>query len=118
MDAQAAQNLTAAINALAAAPAALPAAPAAPATPVTRPPLTSPYEGGAFGLLSHLGAQLFCDGCAPLSSKFTAKVDDLQLFLANLKNQAKMCCWDHPTHGILDFTVAGTTSICLMIMAN
>ena len=69
MDAQAAHNLAAAINALAATAVALPASPAAPVAPVTGPPLTSPYEGGAFDLLSCLGAQLFHDDCAPLSSK-------------------------------------------------
>ena len=45
----------------------------------------------------------------PSLPKFMGKVDDLQLFLADLKNQAKMCHWDHPTHGILNFPVAGTT---------
>ena len=51
MDAQAAQNLAAAINALAAAAAALPAAPAAAAAPATGPPLTSPYAGDALSLV-------------------------------------------------------------------
>ena len=60
-------------------------------------------------LLSRLGAQLFCDSCTPLSSKFMGKVDDLQLFLTDPKNQTKMCHWDHPTHGILTFTITGTT---------
>ena len=90
MDAQAALNLDAAINALAAAAAALPAAPEAPAATAAGPLLPSPYEGDILDLLSHLGAQLFHDSCTPLSSKFMGKVDDLLLFLADLKNQAKM----------------------------
>ena len=109
MDAQAAQTLAAVIQTLTATAAALPAAPPAPAAPAAEPPLTSPYEGYALDLLSHLGAQLFCDGCTPLSSKFMGKVDVLQLFLADLKNWATMCHWDHPIHGILTFTVLGTT---------
>ena len=85
MDEQAGQNLAAAMNALAAAAAALPAAPATPAAPVAGPPLTSPCEGDTLALLSRLSAQLFCDGCTPLSSKFSGKVDDLQLFLADVQ---------------------------------
>ena len=109
MDAATAQQLAAAIQALAAAAAALPPPPAppAPAAPVADP-LTSPYEGGPLDLASRHGSSLFRDGAQALASKFTGKVNALQLFLADLKTRAKMCRWDHPTHGILTVVVAGT----------
>ena len=109
MDAAAAQQLATAIQALAAAVAALPPPPAlpAPAAPAADP-LTSPYEGGPLDLASQHGSSLFCDGALALTSKFTGKVNTLQLFLADLKTRAKMCCWDHPTHGILTVAVNGT----------
>ena len=84
-------------------PPALPA-PAAP----TADPLTSPYEGGPLDLTSQHGSSLFCDGAHALASKFTGKVNALQLFLADLKTRAKTCRWDHPTHGILTVAVDGT----------
>ena len=109
MDAATAQQLAAAIQALAAAAAALPPppAPAAPAA-LAADPLTSPYEGGPLDLASRHGSSLFRDGAQALASKFTGKVNALQLFLADLKTRAKTCRWDHPTHGILSMTVAGT----------
>ena len=109
MDAATAQQLAAAIQALAAAAAALPPPPAppAPAAPAVDP-LTSPYEGGPLDLASWHGSSLFRDGTQALASKFTRKVNALQLFLANLKTRAKTCCWDHPTHGILTVAVDGT----------
>ena len=109
MDAATAQQLAAAIQALAAAAAALPPPPAlpAPAAPAADP-LTSPYEGDPLDLASRHGSCLFRDGAQALASKFTGKVNALQLFLADLKTRAKTCCWDHPTHGILTVTVAGT----------
>ena len=107
MDAATAQQLAAAIQALAAAAAALPPPPAppAPAAPEADP-LTSPYEGGPLDLASQHRSSQFSDGAQALASKFTRKVNALQLFLADLKTRAKTCCWDHPTHGIL--TVVGT----------
>ena len=109
MDAATAQQLAAAIQALAAAAAALPPPPAppAPAAPAADP-LTSPYEGGPLDLASWHGSGLFRDGAQALASKFTGKVNALQLFLADLKTRAKTCRWDHPTHGILTVTAAGT----------
>ena len=109
MDAATAQQLAAAIQALAVAAAALPPPPApqAPAAPAADP-LTSPYEGGALDLASRHGSSLFCDGAQALASKFTGKVKALQLFLADLKTRAKTCHWDHPTHGILTVVVDGT----------
>ena len=109
MDVATAKQLAAAIQALAAAPAALPPPPAppAPAAPAADP-LTPPYEGGPLDLASRHGSSLFRDGAQALTSKFTGKVDALQLFLANLKTRAKMCHWDHPTHGILTVVVAVT----------
>ena len=109
MDAAAAQQLATAIQALAAAVAALPPPPAppAPAAPAADP-LTSPYEGGPLDLATQHRSSLFCDGALALASKFTGKVNALQLFLADLKTRAKMCCWDHPTHGVLTVAVDST----------
>ena len=102
MDAATTQQLATAIQALAASVAALPPPPAppAPAAPAADP-LTSPYEGGPLDLASRHGSSLFHDGAQALTSKFTGKVNALQLFLADLKTRAKTCRWDHPTHGIL-----------------
>ena len=109
MDAAAAQQLANAIQALAVAAAALPPPPAPPAPAVpAADPLTSPYEGGPLDLASRHGSSLFRDGALALTSKFTGKVNALQLFLADLKTRAKTCRWDHPTHGILTVAVDGT----------
>ena len=109
MDAAAAQQLATAIQALAAAVAALPPPPAPPAPAVpAADPLTSPYKGGPLDLASQHGSSLFHDGALALTSKFTGKVNALQLFLADLKTRAKTCCWDHPTHGILTVGVDST----------
>ena len=109
MDAAAAQQLATAIQALAAAAAALPPPPAPPApAALAADPLTSPYEGGPLDLASQHGSSLFCDGALALASKFMGKVNALQLFLADLKTRAKMCHWDHPTHGILTVAVNST----------
>ena len=109
MNAAAAQQLVDAVQALAVAAAALPPPPAppAPAAPAADL-LTSPYEGGPLDLASQLGSSFFCDGALALASKFTGKVNALQLFLADLKTRAKTCRWDHPTHGILTVAVDGT----------
>ena len=73
-------------------------------------PLASPYEGGPLGLASQHGSSLFHDGALALAlaSKFTGKVNALQLFLVDLKTRAKMCHWDDPTHGILTVAIDGT----------
>ena len=109
MDAATAQQLAAAIQALAVAAAALPPPPAppAPAAPAADP-LTSAYEGGSLDLASWHGSSLFRDGAQAHVSKFTGKVNALQLFLADLKTRAKTCRWDHPTHGILMVVGTGT----------
>ena len=112
MDAAAAQQLATAIQALAVATAALPPppgppAPAAPAAPAADP-LTSPYEGGPVDLASRHSASHFRDVALALASKFTGKVNALQLFLSNLKTRAKTCHWDHPPHGILTVGIDGT----------
>ena len=109
MDAATAQQLAAAIQALAAAAAAPspPPAPPAPAAP-TADPLTSPYEGGPLDLAYRYGSSLFLDGAQAPGSKFTGMVNALQLFLANLNTRAKTCRWDHPTNGIITVVVAGT----------
>ena len=90
MDAATAQQLAAAIQALAAAAAALPppAAPAAPAAPPADP-LTSPYKGGPLDLASRHRSSLFCDGAQALASKFTGKVNALQLFLPTSRQEPR-----------------------------
>ena len=90
MDAATAQQLATAIQALAAAAAALPPPPAppAPAAPAADP-LTSPYEGGPLDLVSWHGSSLIRDGAQALASKFTGKVNALELFLVDLKTIAK-----------------------------
>ena len=109
MDAATTQQLATAIQALAEAAAALPPPPAppAPAAPAAEP-RTSPYEGGPLDLASQHRSSLFRDGAQALASKFTGKVNALQLLLADLKTRAKTCRWDHPTHGILTVAVDGT----------
>ena len=69
MDAATAQQLAAAIQALAATTAALPPPPAppAPAAPAADP-LTSPYEGGPLYLTSRHGSSLFRDGAQAIAS--------------------------------------------------
>ena len=89
--------------------AALPPTPPAPAAPAADP-LTSPYKGGPLDLASRHRSSLFRYGALALASKFTGKVNALQLFLADLKTRAKTCCWDHPTHGILMVAVDSTTT--------
>ena len=108
MDNNAAQQLVAAKNALAATAMAIPPAVLVPLAAPPLPPLTSLYKGRALDLTSCHASSLFHDGCAMLDSKFTGKVDALQLFLADLKTCTKACCWDSATHDILSITVAGT----------
>ena len=93
MDNNAAQQLTPAINALAAMATAIPPAARVPLAAPPPPPLASRYEGGVLNLTSCRGSSLFHDCCATLDSKFTSKVDALQLFLAYLKAHAKTCHW-------------------------
>ena len=109
MDAASAQQLVAAIQVLAVAAAVIPPPPAPPApAALAADPLTSPYEGGLLDLASWHGSSLFHDGALALASKFTGKVNTLKLFLANLTTRAKMCRWDHPTHGILTVAIGST----------
>ena len=109
MDASTAQQLATAIQALAVAAAALPPRPGLPVpAALAGDALTSPYEGGPLDLASRHGLILFWDRALALASKFTGKVNSLQLFLANLKPRAKTCHWNHPMHGILMVVVDGT----------
>ena len=109
MDAATAQQMATTIQALAAAAAVLPPPPAPPGPAAhAADPLTSPYEEGPLDLASQHGSSLFRDGAHALASKFTGKVNALQLFLADLKTRAKTCHLDHPTHGILTVAVDGT----------
>lgn len=105
MDQATAQALADAIQALAAAGAA--AAP--PAVPPAAPPdIVSPYEGAKLDLTSRTGTSLFRSGSEALTSKFTGKVEDLHLFLADLRIRSQTCRWNSNTHGILTIPVAGT----------
>ena len=108
MDAAAAQQLADVIQLLAVAMAVLPPPPAPPApAALAADPLMSQYEEGPLDLASQHGSSLFCSGALALASKFTGKVNALQLFLADLKTRAKTCHWDHPTQGILTVAVDG-----------
>ena len=103
-----AQQLAQAIKALSTAAAAPPAAPAA----IPPPPIfdhISPYEGNALDLSSWTGTSLFQKGSEALASKFTGKVEDLHLFLADLKDRSKTCRWNSTTHGIISLVISGTT---------
>ena len=100
-----------AIQALATAAAAAPPPPAAPAaiSPPVIPDHISPYEGNAIDLSSRTGTSLFQKGSEALASKFTGKVEDLHLFLADLKDHSETCRWNSTTHGIISITITGTT---------
>ena len=103
-----AQQLAQAIQALATAAAAPPAAPAAiPPPPI--PDHISLYEGNALDLSSQTGTSLFQKGSEALASKFTGKVADLHLFLADLKDRSETCRWNSTTHGIISLVISGTT---------
>ena len=106
-----AQQLAQAIQALATAAAAAPPPPAAPAAipPPVIPDHISPYEGKALDLSSRTGTSLFQKGSEALASKFTGKVEDLHLFLADLKDRSETCRWNSTTHGIILITITGTT---------
>ena len=106
-----AQQLAQAIQALATAAAAAPPPPATPAAipPPVIPDHISPYEGNALDLSSRTGTSLFLKGSEALASKFTGKVEDLHLFLADLKDHSETCRWNSTTHGIISITVTGTT---------
>ena len=95
-----AQQLAAAIQVLAAAAAAAPAA----SRPPPAPTHVSLYEGDALDLATQMGTSLFHNECAPLSSKFTGKVDDLRLFLVDICNCTQTCHWKATGHAILSIT--------------
>ena len=103
-----AQQLAQAIQALAMAAAAPPAAPAAIPPPAI-PDHISPYEGNALDLSSRTGTSLFQKGSEALASKFTGKVEDLHLFLADLKDRSETCQCNSTTHGIISLVISGTT---------
>ncbi len=44
---------------------------------------------------------MFFEACKPLRTTFTGKVEDLMMFLANLKEHAAMCCWNKGNNDIL-----------------
>ena len=103
-----AQQLSQAIQALATTAAAPPAAPAAiPPPPI--PDHISPYEENTLDLSSQTGTSLFQNGSEALASKFTGKVEDLHLFLADLKDRSETCRWNSATHGIISLVISGTT---------
>ena len=103
-----AQQLAQAIQALATATAAPPAPPAA-IPPPSIPNHIFPYKGNALDLFSLTGTSLFQKGSEALASKFTGKVEDLHLFLADLKDHSKTCRWNSTTHSIISLVISGTT---------
>ena len=62
---------------------------------------TSPYAGDAINLSSRNGLILYLDGCKPLPTPFTGKIEELYTFLSDLKQKAQQCHWYHNQHGIL-----------------
>ena len=103
-----AQQLAQAIQALATATAASPAAPAA-ISPLPIPDHISSYERNALDLSSWTGTSLFQKGSEALAFKFTGKVEDLHLFMADLKDHSRTCRWNSTTHGIISLVISGTT---------
>ena len=101
-------QLAQAIQSLATAAAASPTAPAA-IRPPPIPDHISPYKGNALDLSSRTGTSLFQKGSEALASKFTEKVEDLHLFLADLMDRSKTCRWNSTTHGIISLVISGTT---------
>ena len=103
-----AQQLAQAIQA----PATAAAAPTADPTaipPLPIPDHISPYEGNALDLSSRTGTSLFQKDSKALASKFTGKVEDLHLFLADLKDRSETSRWNSTTHGIISLVISGTT---------
>jgi len=47
---------------------------------------------------------LFFEACNPLRTTFTGKVDELFMFLADLKEHATMCHWLQMLHSVLMVT--------------
>ena len=70
-------------------------------------PLTWTYF--CYGLSSWTGTSLFQKGSKALASKFTGKVEDLHLFLADLKDHSETCQWNFTTHGIILLIITATT---------
>ena len=103
-----AQQLAQAIQALATAAAAPPAAPAA-IPPLLIPDHISLYEGNTRDLSSQTGTSLFQKGSEALASTFSGKVEDLHLFLADLKDRSETCRWNSTTHGIISLVISGIT---------
>lgn len=63
------------------------------AEPQPVPQTISPYEGGPIDLTSRTGQSLFFEASKPLQNKFTGKSDELPLFVAELKQRARLCRW-------------------------
>jgi len=63
-------------------------------------PTVPPYKGVELPNNKN-GSTLFFEACKPLHTTFTGKVEDLPLFLADLKECAAMCCWNKGNHDIL-----------------
>lgn len=63
--------------------------------------VVSPYEIGALDLSSRTGQTLFLKGCEPVESKFSGKIEELYLFISDLKAKAELCQWNSQAHGIL-----------------
>ena len=64
-------------------------------------PTSHRKKGHALDLSTQTGTSLFQNGCAPLSSKFMGKVDNLHLFLADMCNCTQTCRWNATGHTIL-----------------
>ena len=118
MDDATAKQLAAAIQALAATSAAPLATCPLPPTMAPPPTHVSPYEGDALDLSSQTGTSLFQNGCTALASKFTGKVEDLLLFLADIHNHVQTCHWNAMGMPFSPSLSAWTPSISSKIMAS
>ena len=58
---------------------------------------------------SRTGTSLFQKGSEALVSKFTGKVEDLHLFLADLNDCSETYRWNSTTHGIISLVISGIT---------
>ena len=73
------------------------------------PPTLLPYEGGALDLNSRSGQTLYLEACKPIQATYSGKLEELVLFIADLKEKARRCKWNDPAHGITTFVKNNVT---------
>ena len=88
-------------------------APPAPGAPVLD--RLSPFDGDALDLTTRSGQSLFFEGTKALPTTFSGKVEELFLFIADLKNKTTICRWD-ATHDIINTSTVGTATVPSVIL--